>query len=151
MSRNGNDNGHSLPRIPFEHEEDDILGLTDDTAFELDAPIPGLEDDWRADLDTTHDDVVAHVSAVFGEPSTVGDRTVIPVAGVRHVYGFRGGWSSASPVAVVEIGPEGVKVRPVVNNTLIPLAGMLLAAWNVYWVMRTIRAWRAQTKESEKA
>jgi hypothetical protein len=84
------------------------------------------------------------VSAVFGEARTVGDRTIIPVASVRRVYSLRGGWSSAAPVAIIEIGPEGVRVRQVINEAIIPLAGMLLGAWNIYWAYRIIQAWRSR-------
>jgi uncharacterized spore protein YtfJ len=100
----------------------------------------------------------ATVDAVFGQPRSIGERTVIPVA--RLAYGFGGGVGSgkqgrhrraaqapeqpeqaaptaataaadgfgfggggglrAEPVAVVEIGPKGLRVVPVVDaNRLI--------------------------------
>ncbi|HML21772.1 MAG TPA: spore germination protein GerW family protein [Aggregatilinea sp.] len=105
---------------------------------------------------------VAHPSAVYGEPITVGERTIITAAEVSvglgfgfargggggdtasesdadypedaepvsssaspaQGYGFGGGgggggYSAARPVAVISVGPEGVRVEPVVDPTKI--------------------------------
>jgi hypothetical protein len=142
MDRNGNDNGHGPSRLPFEEEEDAVFDIMADIPFaSLDDPSPGEHaGTWGLNDGTAG---IAHVSAVFGEPRTVGDKTLIPVASVRRAYGIRRGWSSASPVAVIEVDSQGVRVKPVINEAIIPLAGMLLAAWNVYWLLRTIREWRA--------
>lgn len=85
-------------------------------------------------------------AAVFGEPRAVGDRVVLTAAAVTRVGGFGfgagsgrgpddsgggggggggGGSGDARPVAVVEIGPDGVRVRPVVDLTRI---GVVLVA-----------------------
>jgi hypothetical protein len=143
MTRNGNDNGHAPSMLPFEEEEDAAFDIMADIPFaSSDDPSPGMDaDNWGINSGEAG---IAHVSAVFGEPRTVGDKTIIPVASVRHAYGIGGGWSSASPVAVIEIDSQGVRVKPVINEAIIPLAGMLLAAWNVYWLLRTIREWRAR-------
>jgi uncharacterized spore protein YtfJ len=110
----------------------------------------------------------AHVSKVFGEPYKVGDRTLIPVAEVSLRYGFGGGTGPVtdsgqgsaneesrsaqmggggggggmvrtSPVAIIEVDDKGVTIKPVFNVGAVSIAGMLLAAWNVYWITRTIR------------
>jgi uncharacterized spore protein YtfJ len=105
---------------------------------------------------------VAQPGAVYGEPVTVDDHTVITASEVSVGLGFGyglgggtepgsaategsqdaqagaegqvnaangfggggggGGGSSARPVAVVHIGPEGVRVEPVVDVTKISLA-----------------------------
>ncbi|HET9728896.1 MAG TPA: hypothetical protein VFR41_05710, partial [Acidimicrobiia bacterium] len=77
-------------------------------------------------------DQLMNVSAdrVYREPVRVGERVVIPAAAITYAGGFGfgtdtmsnrggggGGWSEARPVAVVEAGPDGVKVRPVVDLT----------------------------------
>ncbi|MBI3975671.1 MAG: hypothetical protein HY334_04695 [Armatimonadetes bacterium] len=105
---------------------------------------------------------VASVKQVFGEPKTVGDRTVIPVAAVSYGFGFGygrgtertdgqttpareggggggGGQVRARPVAVLEITPEGTRVEPIVDVSRIALAGIALGAWSVFWVSATIR------------
>lgn len=94
---------------------------------------------------------------VYSEPVQVGDQTVITASEVVAGGGFgfgRGlgaapdrdheaetdgaagggggggaGGSSARPVAVILIGPDGVKVKPVVDVTKIALAA--LTAWGV--------------------
>ncbi|HEY8478038.1 MAG TPA: spore germination protein GerW family protein [Chloroflexota bacterium] len=108
----------------------------------------------------------ASVRAVFGEPIRVGERVVVPVARVGGGFGVGfgegerppegeraaprgrggggGGRVTARPVAVIEITPEAVHVRPIVDATRLALAGMLLVAWNVFWVTLTIRALRAR-------
>jgi hypothetical protein len=39
----------------------------------------------------------------------------------------------------VRISTEGVQFEPIFDQTRIPLAGILMAAWSVFWVAATIR------------
>ncbi len=79
---------------------------------------------------------------VFAEPVRVGDRVVIPAARVEFSGGFGGapagqvaapggGHTTARPVAVIEAGPDGVRVKPVVDVTKVVLAalGAALTIW----------------------
>jgi uncharacterized spore protein YtfJ len=81
---------------------------------------------------------------VFRDPVRVGDRVVIPAATIAYGGGFGfggaqheggggggGGWNDGRPVAVVDCGPEGVRVRPVVDFTRvgIVLIGAVLTVW----------------------
>src|SRR5438552_3695226 len=101
----------------------------------------------------------ANVSSVFGEAYQVGDKTIIPVARIRHAMGFGAGsgsgleqgsgtgggggsYSGARPVAVIEVEGGNVRIKPVTDNMPIALAGILLAGWNVFWIGKTIRAVR---------
>jgi uncharacterized spore protein YtfJ len=83
---------------------------------------------------------------VFGKPEQVGDRVVITAAAVHRGGGFgfgsgsgtepgeEGGGSGAGgggggategrPVAVIEVGPEGVRVRPVLDFTRIGITAI---------------------------
>ncbi|MEP7200027.1 MAG: spore germination protein GerW family protein [Chloroflexota bacterium] len=106
---------------------------------------------------------VATARRVFGEPQTIGDTTVIPIAAVTHAYGFgygggpertdergnavttgggggAGGQTTARPVAVLEVTRDATIVKPIEDKTRIALAGIAMVAWNVFWVMKTIRA-----------
>ncbi len=95
---------------------------------------------------------VAEPGAVFSEPLTVGERTLITAAEVRVGMGFGfgggigmdeaskdvsedaaqdsgagfggggGGASGGRPIAAISIGPEGVEVEPIVDVTKIALA-----------------------------
>lgn len=96
----------------------------------------------------------ARAEACVGVVQTQGDRTVIPLVEVFAAGGFGagvgsgqanaeaeagaagsggggggggGGTSRSRPVAVIEIGPEGVHIRPVVDWTAIALAAV--TAW----------------------
>jgi hypothetical protein len=72
----------------------------------------------------------AGVQVVFGEPTTRGDLTVIPVARVRWGFGGGGGRAetppagpasgsgggggvAADPIGYLELGPEGAAFRPI--------------------------------------
>jgi uncharacterized spore protein YtfJ len=81
---------------------------------------------------------------VFREPVHVGDTVVIPAAAIAYGGGFGfggdrgdagggggGGWNDGRPVAVVEAGPDGVRIRPVVDVTKIGLT--LVAAALTVW------------------
>jgi len=91
---------------------------------------------------------VAEPGAVFSEPLTVGERTLITAAEVKVGMGFGfgggigtdeasedadqdsgagfggggGGASGGRPIAAISIGPEGVEVEPIVDVTKIALA-----------------------------
>jgi 6-pyruvoyltetrahydropterin/6-carboxytetrahydropterin synthase len=77
---------------------------------------------------------------VFGEPVRMGDRVVIPAASIdlSGGYGYgsgtdtsmekgwsggggggAGGHSRGRPVAIIEVGPDGVRVKPVLDFTRI--------------------------------
>lgn len=106
----------------------------------------------------------ASVKTAFGEPETYGERTVIPVAGVMYGYGFGygegtapvvpgqqegqppsgsggggggGGWTS--PYGVLEITPKGVKFINTVDSNKLGMMGIVLVAWNVFWIAYTVR------------
>ncbi len=104
----------------------------------------------------------ASVKQAFGEPRTVGDRTIIPVAAISYGFGFGygrgtergnggttpgreggggggGGQVRARPVAVLEVTPERLRVEPIVDASRIALAGIALGAWSVFWVTATVR------------
>ncbi|MDH3471354.1 MAG: hypothetical protein OEM94_08580 [Acidimicrobiia bacterium] len=91
--------------------------------------------------------------AVFGSPEHVGDRVVITASTYSRAGGFGfgggggkpdamsefgaggggggGGTSEGRPVAIIDIGPEGVTIRPVFDFTKLGLAalGGALAVW----------------------
>ncbi len=98
----------------------------------------------------------ASAAVCFGAATAVGEYTVIPVAEVY--YGFGMGWGSGSDaekraegggggggggvrtrgVAVIEIGPGGVRVHAVRDDTAITLAGIAFASMATAIVARTL-------------
>lgn len=56
--------------------------------------------------------------------------------------GGGGGGARARPVAVVELTADDLRVHQVVDSTRIAVASLILAAWSVYWITRTIRVFR---------
>ncbi len=105
-----------------------------------------------------------NVRAVFGEPVHEGNTVVIPVGSLRMGFGYGagsappqpgddgntqptpgegaggGGAGTLQPRGYLRITPDDVKYEPIMDTTLISLAGILMAAWNVFWIARTIRA-----------
>lgn len=51
-----------------------------------------------------------------------------------------GGHLRVRPLAVLEIGPNGTRVRPIRDTTKLLLGMFALIGWNVYWITRTLRA-----------
>lgn len=96
------------------------------------------------------------ISQVFGKPYVAGKTTIIPVARVRSTSATASPGSArlrksgdvygtgdvSTPVALIEVGEEGVRVRYVFDMLPVVVAGLLVGAWNVYWLMRTLREWR---------
>lgn len=100
-------------------------------------------------------------NAAFGEPRTVGDRTIIPAAEVMHGFGFgmgsgqgprpgaeqtgsgagggAGGGTRTRPVAAIVVGPERVTVEPIVDMTQVWMAGITAAAFSLLWMRRLRR------------
>jgi uncharacterized spore protein YtfJ len=83
-------------------------------------------------------------SRVYNDPVQVGDRVIIPAATIESAGGFGfggdsehngggggGGYGNGRPVAVIEAGPDGVHVKPVLDLTKIGLT--LVAAGLAIW------------------
>ena len=92
--------------------------------------------------------------AVFGEPQQQGETIIIPVASISYGMGLGMGTAGAPageerelppgagggggglggmsrPVAVIEISPERVFVRPILEYGRLIVAGMVTVAWIV--------------------
>ena len=95
------------------------------------------------------------VDAIFGKPYQIGSKTIIPIAQTRRIIlghegagvgmsrsGRGGVFSGARPVALLAIENGEAKIVPIRNPMPIILIGMLVGAWNFYWLMRTVREWR---------
>jgi uncharacterized spore protein YtfJ len=100
----------------------------------------------------------ASLENVYGAPITYGDSVVVPVASVSQFFGVGLGVGSAPhdeqpnsgmggggmgrvkarPVALAEIMPEGVEVHPIIDENRALAAGLLFAAWAVFWAGRTL-------------
>jgi uncharacterized spore protein YtfJ len=100
----------------------------------------------------------ASVDAVYGQPVTVGEKVVIPMASVAYGFGLgfgegtdqaagesggcagggEGGGMGARPLGVIEITPEHTRVEPYVNEQAVTLAGMVLGAWSIFWVAAAV-------------
>ena len=83
------------------------------------------------------------VDDLFGSPTKVGDRVVITAASIERVggFGFGGGFDESSggsggggggggkaegrAIAVIDIGPYGVQVRPVIDVTRLGVTALL--------------------------
>jgi hypothetical protein len=81
----------------------------------------------------------------FGRPySAPGGKMIIPVARVVQVNRSSDGGSgrrvtTTIPRAIIEVDEQGVRMKEITNTLVLSLAGMTLAAWNVYWITKTIR------------
>lgn len=127
------------------------------------ASVEAMENTLDKFLDT------ANVSRVYGEPIFHGDIAIIPAAevltglGFGTGYGFGtgeeddgktsgkggggggggGGRTLGRPVAVIEVSPEGVRVKEVVDPTKIALAALTAAGFMMGMLMRLISPRRA--------
>jgi uncharacterized spore protein YtfJ len=58
-------------------------------------------------------------------------------ASEKHGPGMGGGGgigTKARPIAYIEVGPEGTKVKSIVDEQKVALGGILLSAWAVGWI-----------------
>ncbi len=111
---------------------------------------------------------VARAGAVFGQPVTQGDTTIIPCSEVAAAIGLGGGsgygpegqgqaggngaggggGARSRPVAAIVITPQGVRVEPVLDVTRIVLASMVTGGFALAWLIRLVRA---SNSRSDKA
>jgi uncharacterized spore protein YtfJ len=100
----------------------------------------------------------ASIDNVYGQPITYGESIIVPVASVSQFFGIGlgvganqavgepngglgGGGTArvkARPVALAEIMPEGVDIHPIIDENRALTAGLLFAAWAVFWATRTL-------------
>jgi uncharacterized spore protein YtfJ len=99
-------------------------------------------------------------SSVFGEPTSEHGVVVIPVAQVAFGFGYdkagkgtpedagatgegAGGGGGAggrvTPRGYIRISQDGVTYESIEDEKVIPLAGILMVAWSVFWIAATIR------------
>lgn len=113
---------------------------------------------------------VARAGAVFGQPVTQGDTTIIPCSEVAAAIGLGGGsgygvegqdraqgggngaggggGARSRPVAAIVITPQGVRVEPVLDVTRIVLASMVTGGFALAWLIRLVSA---SNSRSDKA
>ena len=100
----------------------------------------------------------ASIDNVYGQPITYEDSIIVPVASVSQFFGIglgvgtdqraerqdggMGGGGTARvkarPIALAEIMPEGIDVHPIIDENRALTAGLLFAAWAVFWAARTL-------------
>ena len=106
----------------------------------------------------------AAVKAVFGPPTQVGEKTVIPIGRVAYGFGLGfgqgtaatrpspetpesaedgsggggGGGLSVQPLAVLEVTPEATTLKPIVDEGKIARMGMFVGAWSVFCLARVL-------------
>jgi uncharacterized spore protein YtfJ len=54
--------------------------------------------------------------------------------------GGGGGGGGARPLGFIRIDGEGVGFEPIMNQNIVPVAGIAMVAWNVFWIAATVRA-----------
>lgn len=110
----------------------------------------------------------ATVEAVFGPPTKVDGKTIIPIGRVAYGFGLGfgqgtvpttpsseapesdendvasgsggggGGGLLVRPMAVLEVTPEATIVNPIVDNEKIGRMAMCVIAWSVFWLARAL-------------
>ena len=107
----------------------------------------------------------AAVEAVFGPPTQVEGKTIIPIGKVVYGYGLgfgqgtgpgpeseedaaastaggagggSGGGLQVQPLAVLEITPETTTLTPIVDEAAITRMVMFTILWSVFWVAKAL-------------
>jgi uncharacterized spore protein YtfJ len=81
----------------------------------------------------------ANVAAVFGEPYQAGDKVLIPVAQVAIAATPTGEKHATKQVAIIEVSGGKVRIKPVRNMQALAFGVVLVGAWHLYWILKTIR------------
>ena len=81
-------------------------------------------------------------SAKSEEPEEIGEEQEEGGnAEAEDVGGGGGGGAGgrATPRGYIRITPEEVKYEPIQDEMRVPLAGIVMVAWSVFWIMATVR------------
>lgn len=95
------------------------------------------------------------VEAVFGEPRTIGKKTIIPIAANRMGFGAGGGeaceegsekgsggggggGAAAKPLAILEVTDEETKLIPIIDMTRVIVGSLMFATATVYMLSKLI-------------
>ena len=62
-----------------------------------------------------------------------------------------GAGARSTPLGFIRISADEVKFEPITDETRIPLAGIVMVAWVVFWVMATIRVIAKAVAKSQQA
>lgn len=116
-------------------------------------------------------------SACFGAPVERDGHTIIPVARVAFGYGAGfgrgiakhggdlaeargeanegeggggGGGGSSTPVAIIDMSAADVRIEPILDQTRISVAGMVLGGWMLFWLFWTIRTIARQAAQTRR-
>ncbi|MBN2002143.1 MAG: hypothetical protein JXA21_02200 [Anaerolineae bacterium] len=54
--------------------------------------------------------------------------------------GGGGAGAKAHPIAYIEIGPEGTRVKAIINEQKVALAGIFLSIWTIGWLGLVLKA-----------
>jgi len=104
----------------------------------------------------------ANWRTAFGEPQVVEDKTIIPVAQVRHGFGLGfgsgtgeadeeggpvpegeggggGGGATAKPLGAIVVTPECVYFQETMDVAKVSIAGMILGGFFVFQLAKTLR------------
>jgi uncharacterized spore protein YtfJ len=106
-----------------------------------------------------------NANTVFGTPTKADNVTIIPVARVSMGFGYGfgsggdaapsstdapsssakpemggggGGGGGATPIGFIRVSSGGVEFEPAVDVPRLGLAGIMLAAWTVFWIAQCI-------------
>lgn len=118
------------------------------------------------------------VNSVFGKPTVEHGVAVIPVAQLSFGFGYGGGYGESpgdadgepdvnkasegagggvgaggkvSPRGYIRISPEGVSYVNIEDQRVIPLAGIFMVAWSVFWIAATVRYIAKQIGKTRQA
>ncbi|HYP41088.1 MAG TPA: hypothetical protein VEX13_12085 [Chloroflexia bacterium] len=86
----------------------------------------------------------ANVASVFGEPYGAGDKVLIPVAQVAIAATPKGEKRARKQVAIIEVSGGKVRIKSVRSIQALAFGVMLVGAWYLYWIQKTVREWRAK-------
>lgn len=118
-------------------------------------------------------------SVCFGAPVERDGHTLIPVARVQFGFGLGfgrgtggkrgpsddgvtadeggegeggggGGGGSSTPVAVIDITADEVKIDPITDSTRIALSGIVLSGWIAFWFLWTVRTVARQRAKTQR-
>ena len=59
--------------------------------------------------------------------------------------------ASVTPRGYIRIAPEGVSYESIDDQKVIPLAGIFMVAWSVFWIAATIRYIAKQVAKTRQA
>lgn len=123
-----------MEKLPSEVNIDAVFGKPEKYDDHVIIPVAEIQYGYGIGFGSADEDCCCAESAENDEESPESPVVDAPEKDGQAFGGGGGIGAKARPIAYIEIGPDGTKVKSIVDDQKIATMGILLSAWAVGWI-----------------